>query len=125
MQARQSGPQPAYPFPGLDHRPLLHRVIADRLNGRSVREIAYAFHAAMAEELVRQAGHWCRERKLSTVVLSGGVFQNDLLFELILREMAQHNHLRVVTNQQVPVNDGGLCLGQAALAMSRPGPAEV
>jgi hydrogenase maturation protein HypF len=124
-QARQSAPQPAYPFADLNHRPLLHRVIADRLDGRSVQEIAYAFHAALAEELVRQAGHWCRERELSTVVLSGGVFQNDLLFELILREMTQHQHLRVVTNRQVPVNDGGLCLGQAALAMSWPAPAKI
>jgi hydrogenase maturation protein HypF len=101
----------------------LLRVIADRLAGRSPQEIAYAFHAALAEELVRQALHWCGERNLRTIVLSGGVFQNDLLFELMLSEITEHADLRVVTNQMVPVNDGGLCLGQAALAMSPSGDA--
>ncbi len=87
-QARQSAPQPAYTFPDLDHRPLLRAVIADRLAGRNPQEIAYAFHAALAAELVRQACGWCRERKVRTIVLSGGVFQNDLLFELVMGEIA-------------------------------------
>jgi hydrogenase maturation protein HypF len=117
-QARQATAQPAYPMPDLDHRPLFKSVIADRLAGRAPSEIAYAFHAGLAEELVRQACRLCHERQLRTVALSGGVFQNDLLFERMLRGFAEHETLRVITNQQVPANDGGLCLGQAALAMS-------
>ena len=124
-QARQAAPQPPYPLPNLDHRLLFKSVIADRMAGRSPPEIAYAFHAGLAEELVRQASRWCRERQLRTVVLSGGVFQNDLLFELMLHEFEEHASLRVITNQRIPANDGGLCLGQAALAMSRSASAAV
>jgi len=52
---------------------------------------------------------------LNTVVLSGGVFQNELLLE-DLKFLLQGSSLRVWTNRAVPSNDGGISLGQAALA---------
>jgi len=50
------------------------------------------------------------------VVLSGGVFQNELLLE-DLKSMLAEGSLQVWTNHAVPPNDGGISLGQAALAM--------
>jgi hydrogenase maturation protein HypF len=52
---------------------------------------------------------------VDTVVLSGGVFQNELLLEDV-RSLAENGPLRIWTNRVVPPNDGGISLGQAALA---------
>ena len=51
-----------------------------------------------------------------SVVLSGGVFQNELLLASIWEQLQQHPHIRLYINQQVPANDGGICVGQAAIA---------
>ena len=53
---------------------------------------------------------------LKTVVLSGGVFQNDLLLHDLVRELA-NTPLRLWTNREVPPNDEGISLGQAAMAL--------
>jgi len=50
------------------------------------------------------------------VVLSGGVFQNELLQEEIRRLLAPAL-LDVWTNREVPANDGGISLGQAATVL--------
>ena len=109
----------AYPFPyagrELDFRPLLECVIHDRMRGRSTREIARAFHRGIAQGLYTSARTICEERGIRTVVLSGGVFQNELLLE-DLKPLIEEEKLQVWTNHAVPPNDGGISLGQAALA---------
>jgi hydrogenase maturation protein HypF len=57
-----------------------------------------------------------REHGVRTLVLSGGVFQNDLLLADI-KSMPETADLRIWTNSAVPPNDGGISLGQAALAV--------
>jgi hydrogenase maturation protein HypF len=52
---------------------------------------------------------------LETVVLSGGVFQNELLLH-DLKNLLESEYLQIWTNHVVPSNDGGISLGQAALA---------
>ncbi len=102
-----------YEFPlrdgELDHRPMLSAIIADRARGRDLGEIARAFHASVADAVVRVHAELGEGRPLAA---SGGVFQNRLLVESL--------HARLGTllwiNHVVPANDGGLCLGQAALA---------
>ncbi len=102
----------AYPFPlrdgRLDFRPLLESMIADRLRGRSEAEIARAFHESIASGISIVAGGFTQV----PLVLSGGVFQNALLLELMQAAFGA----RAWTNEKVPPNDGGICLGQAALA---------
>lgn len=114
--ARRVPRQVAYPFHRLDHRPVLHAIIQDRVAGRSVEEIASAFHASIAEGIASQVEQLCLTHEIDIVALSGGVLQNDLLWELLREELARDAQIRIVTNKNVPVNDGGLCLGQAALA---------
>ena len=108
-----------YPFPyaggELDFRPLLRSVVDDRLRGRNIREIARAFQRGLGQGLHDALIAICREHKLSIVVLSGGVFQNELLLE-DLKSMFQSEPIAVWTNHAVPPNDGGISLGQAALA---------
>ena len=57
----------------------------------------------------------CRAHALDTIVLSGGVFQNELLLEDI-KALLEAEPVEVWTNHAVPPNDGGISLGQAALA---------
>jgi hydrogenase maturation protein HypF len=109
----------AYPFPftnhELDFRPLFERLIHDRMRGRSTREIARAFQRGIAHGVYNSIRMVCEERGVRTVVLSGGVFQNELLLE-DLKPLLEQEHLQVWTNHAVPPNDGGISLGQAALA---------
>jgi len=55
------------------------------------------------------------EYQSDTVVLSGGVFQNELLLT-DFKDATAITRLRIWTNHLVPPNDGGISLGQAALA---------
>jgi hydrogenase maturation protein HypF len=109
----------AYPFPftnnELDFRPLFECVIHDRMRQRSIREIARAFQRGIAQGLYTSIGTICEGRGIHTVVLSGGVFQNELLLE-DLKPLLEEEQLRVWTNHAVSPNDGGISLGQAALA---------
>jgi hydrogenase maturation protein HypF len=117
--ARGSSDLDAYPFPltdgDLDFRPLLDAIVQDRLRGRAISEIARAFQrgvATGASQLIRQL---CRSRAIDTVVFSGGVFQNELLLK-DMRSLLESHQLEIWTNHVVPPNDGGISLGQAALA---------
>jgi hydrogenase maturation protein HypF len=108
----------AYPFPfdgeELDFRPLLQAVIRDRLRGREVGEMARAFQRGIAQGLGDALRAISQNHGLDTVVLSGGVFQNELLLEDLHCWLAG-GRLELWTNHAVPANDGGISLGQAAL----------
>jgi hydrogenase maturation protein HypF len=118
-QARSAPPAEPYPFPfvhgELDFRPLLHALTTDRLQGRDPREVARAFQLGVADGLACALRTLCRARGLNTVVLSGGVFQNGLLLS-DLKGLLGGADIKVMTNRLVPPNDGGISVGQAALA---------
>ena len=117
--ARTAPVADAYPFPfadaELDFCPLLSGVIDDRLRNRSLAEIARAFQLGVAHGLFAAVQILCEERSIGTVVLSGGVFQNELLLT-DLKLLFDSASLRVWTNHAVPPNDSCISLGQAALA---------
>jgi hydrogenase maturation protein HypF len=121
-QLAQSAPlTEPYPFPflggELDFRPLLQAVVLDRVRGREVREIARSFQLGIGQGLRNALDVISRSHGLDTVVLSGGVFQNELLLEDLKSMLTEgERSLQVWTNHAVPPNDGGISLGQAALA---------
>jgi hydrogenase maturation protein HypF len=120
--ARSAPDTEAYPFPFLDReldfRPLLRAVATDRVRNRRIEEIARSFQRGIAAGLSQAARALAQANALDTIVLSGGVFQNELLLEDVKRELDQAE-LQIWTNQSVPPNDGGISLGQAALAAFR------
>jgi hydrogenase maturation protein HypF len=116
--ARRTDSAEPYPFPmaaeELDFRPLLGRLAEERQSGRDAAQCARAFQLGVARGLCDAAMSLCESFGLDTVVLSGGVFQNDLLLDDIQTFLAGQR-LTVWTNHSVPPNDGGISLGQAAL----------
>ncbi len=119
-QLARSAPQAeAYPFPfesgELDFRPLLLGIARDRLRGRAPSEIARSFQRGIAQGVHHALIEIASLHKLDTVVLSGGVFQNGLLLH-DLKSLFLEGSLQIFTNHAVPPNDGGISLGQAALA---------
>jgi hydrogenase maturation protein HypF len=118
--ARRTPLTEPYPFPfigsELDFRPLLQAVAEEQVRGRHLREIARSFQRGVAQGLCDALNVIARSHELDTVVLSGGVFQNELLLE-DLKSLLTNGSLQVWTNHAVPPNDGGISLGQAALAV--------
>ncbi len=108
-----------YPFPWLgqemDFRPLLQAVVRDRLRARPIAEIARAFQSGLAQGLRDAVVSVGDTQHLDVVALSGGVFQNELLLK-DLKSLFETTGIEVWTNHAVPPNDGGISLGQAALA---------
>ncbi len=99
----------------LDPSPVLRALVADLRAGVGTGAMAAGFHAAVARLIGDVALVEHARTGIGTVALSGGVFQNTLLLGLARREL-EARHLEVLTHRAVPPNDGGLALGQAAVA---------
>jgi hydrogenase maturation protein HypF len=116
--ARSSQAVDSYPFPfaggELDYRPLLEAAIRDRAQGRDPAEIARVFQRGVSRGLRDAILSICASNNIDTVVFSGGVFQNELLLKDIAAMLGES--VNIWTNHAVPPNDGGVSLGQAALA---------
>lgn len=93
----------------LDFTPTVQSIMDGVVNGESRAHLAASFHKTVAIALCETAADLMERYNLSTAAISGGVFQNRKLVELIYR--AWHvGHLYM--NEAVPSNDGGLALGQ-------------
>ena len=103
-------------LPELDWRPLFAGLLADRSRGVDASVTAMRFHRSLAHGITRVCRHW-REMP---VVLSGGVFQNKLLTELVA-EMHTDESQTLGLPGIIPPNDGGLAAGQLAVAAAKGG----
>ena len=99
----------------LDPAGLIREVVRRRDGGEGVAEAAAWFHTALAAALVDVSLRLARERGLDAVALSGGVYQNRRLTDLVADGL-ERGGLRVLVHRRVPPNDGGISLGQAAIA---------
>lgn len=94
---------------------LFRWIMEERLNGRSPEELAWIFHQALADGIVKMCIELRDRTGVSTAALSGGVFQNRLLLRMCEAGLKKEN-FEVLRHSMVPPNDGGICLGQAAVA---------
>ncbi|KRT59008.1 Kae1-like domain-containing protein, partial [endosymbiont of Ridgeia piscesae] len=102
----------------LDPTPMWRALMQDLADGVCRERIAYAFHLGLASALVRAVRQLAEVHGIQTVALSGGVFQNRSLFEVIVESLRKQG-LRLLSHEAVPSNDGGLALGQAVIAAAR------
>jgi len=96
-------------------RDLLAAVITELRSGESSSLVSARFHRTVAEIISRTCRSISQDTGLTSVALSGGVFQNRLLFRLTLARL-EKDGFEVITHRLVPCNDGGISLGQAAVA---------
>ena len=99
----------------LDFGPTIRAVVADR---QGVGVIAARFHNTIVAGIVRACESVRAQRGLSRVALSGGVFQNEWILTRTLAGLRAVG-FTVYSNTLVPPNDGGLALGQVAVASAR------
>ena len=102
-------------FVELDPSPLIARVVEERDRATATAEIAAAFHASLGHAVAAAAADLARAHGLSAVALSGGVFQNARLTHHVATEL-QVSGLHVLVHRRLPPNDGGVSVGQAAIA---------
>ncbi len=99
----------------VDPSPLVARVIAERQRGTAVSAIAAGFHDGLGRAVADVAADLAVDAGLDTVALSGGVFQNARLTEVVAGRIVASG-LAVLVHERLPPNDGGISVGQAAIA---------
>jgi len=99
----------------LSAQPAIEQLIADVLAGVPVPKISARFHNGVAEMVKATCLRLSDQCDLAEVALSGGVWQNIFLLRKTLA-LLEKEGFTVYLHTQVPANDGGLALGQAAIA---------
>ncbi len=97
---------------------LVREVVEDVRRGTAAPVVSARFHNALAAGVTAVCARLRAERGLTQVALSGGCFQNGLLLTRCVESLEPLGFL-VLTHREVPCNDGGISLGQAAAAVAR------
>jgi len=126
MAGHDSTDDGAYPFDLTPDGPhwqigtlsLFEAMLRDIQRQESAADISRRFHAGLAELFVELAENIREQSKLNRVCLSGGCFQNVLLFQLLIDGLRAKS-FEVYFHSEVPAGDGGLSLGQAVVASYR------
>jgi hydrogenase maturation protein HypF len=110
-------------FPYIEPLAMWQALLGDLILATPPGIMSARFHRGLAKAVVRMIDQLVAQSvseptPIRTVVLSGGVFQNRILFERV-RAGAAASGLTVLTHSRVPCNDGGLALGQATIAAAR------
>ena len=96
---------------------IVTHLVQEKLAGEDSGKLAYEFHRALAEQILAACEAAEQETGIKKVALSGGVFQNRLLLELVDDGLAERG-FEVLKHSLIPPNDGGIALGQAAYGMA-------
>ena len=89
-----------------------------------MEQLAASFHEGLAKGTVEVAVELARAHHQQTVALSGGVFQNPRFSGLVSKGLEAQG-LEVLVHRAIPPNDGGISLGQAAIAALASQPPQV
>ncbi len=112
--AEPSAPEDAPDLIEIDWRPLVAAVVEDVRSGTAPGIVAARFHNALVEAIVAV----CRRIGEPRIALTGGCFQNRRLTEGAATALAAAG-FEVLLHRHVPANDGGISLGQIAVAAAR------
>jgi hydrogenase maturation protein HypF len=123
MSARSSAETGGYPFLirrhdkcwQIDTSSLFGAIVEDLRRNLCAETISRRFHNGLVEALVQLACLLREDSSINRICLSGGTFNNLLLFEASVEKLESRG-FDVFTHSEVPAGDGGLSLGQAAVA---------
>lgn len=93
-------------------------LLTDLQTGVSPSIISTRFHLGLVEAIASMVLHLRQDRTFTQIALTGGVFQNLVLLEQVSQRLAAMN-FTVLTHSRIPTNNGGLSLGQIAIAAAR------
>jgi hydrogenase maturation protein HypF len=99
----------------LDLRKMIEQLISDIQQGKPSGVISAKFHNTLADALLQMVKAARESKNLNVVALSGGVFCNRYLTNRLIK-LLKKNSFTVLFNRNVPSNDGGISVGQAAIA---------
>ncbi|MGO8718759.1 MAG: carbamoyltransferase HypF [Acidobacteriaceae bacterium] len=99
----------------LDMRPMIEEIVRDLSLGKSAGCISARFHNTVSAAIIAMCQRLRRQEQLTRVCLSGGVFQNMYLLKRTVQGLDKDG-FQVFLHTLVPPNDGGISLGQAAIA---------
>jgi len=99
----------------LDTRPLIRSVVHDVLNGTARETVAARFHHAVVEATAAAVERIAEAEGVESIALSGGCFHNALLLSGLSSRLEALGY-HVLRQERAPCGDGGLALGQAAVA---------
>jgi len=99
---------------------IINNIVELKSIGTDIAEISRAFHLALVDVFLKIAVLLRSETGINQIALSGGCFQNMFLLKHIINDLSK-NDFKVLTNREVPVNDGGISLGQAYWGMHNSG----
>lgn len=93
---------------------LIKAIVRDFIEKKPVGQIVSKFHNTVAEVFIRVAESAKKIENINRVALSGGVYQNRFLFDVLNKNLTKRG-FEVISHYKVPTNDGGLALGQIAV----------
>jgi hydrogenase maturation protein HypF len=105
-------------LPLINPGPVLTALLDDRVAGVKTAEISLRFHRAVVRLILDVCQAARAETGMTTVALSGGVFTNRFLLTHTPRALREAG-FTVLTNRNLPANDGGISYGQAAVAAAQ------
>lgn len=99
----------------IDTDPVIKGIVNDLLADVPAAVIGAKFHATVATMIIETCIRLKEETGVRTVALSGGVFQNATLYAAVIKGLKKQD-FRLLLHKELPVNDGGISLGQAVVA---------
>jgi len=104
----------------IDMIPCVRDIVEDIAKKESVHIISFKFHQSVVDSFVSAAIQIIKESGIKKAVLSGGVFNNDIILNGIRIKLEQEG-FNIYTHTKVPAGDGGISFGQAAVAAALEG----
>lgn len=126
----QSARQAPYPFeilplrraaqsiPYVESRSMWHSLLEDLFQGVSIHQVAARFHLGLADAIVQMVTYLQSQHSFTQVALTGHSFRNQILAQQVTEKLSAKG-LTVLTHNQIPTNDSGLSVGQAAITAAR------
>jgi hydrogenase maturation protein HypF len=107
----------------LDFSAMIREMVEDIRRGEAVESVSRRFHATIVHSASVMCARLREKTGLNTVAVSGGVFQNRLIFRFLVDRLTDQG-FTVLYPRLVPPNDGGVCLGQGMVALNALGRGE-